>query len=172
MTAFMREVDVAKELSKELISADFGPFLGTPCPLLAPLHAALQEQVGVLTVAREDSAVGIAAGTSLAGRTPAVLLHNSGLGQLVNAIASLVVPYRIPMLLVVSVTNVKDDSVQETKIMGRLTEPLLEGLGVEVVRLNQEEPLAAQVDVVGNIVHRRLRPCALLVPADALGWQG
>src|SRR5687767_13871924 len=98
MTAFIRGVDVAKELSKELISADFGPFVSTPCPLLAPLHDALQEHVGVLTVVREDNAVGIAAGTSLAGRTPAVLMQNSGLGQSVNAIAALVVPYRIPML--------------------------------------------------------------------------
>jgi sulfopyruvate decarboxylase TPP-binding subunit len=171
MTAFMKGVDVARELSKELISADFGPFFGTPCPLLAPLHTALQEQIGVLTVAREDNAIGIAAGTSLAGRTPVVLMQNAGLGQTVNAIAALVVPYRIPMLLVVSVTEAKVDSVQETKIMGRLTDPLLEGLGVEVVRLDPQEPVSPQVDVVGNIVHRRLRPCALLVPADTLGWQ-
>jgi sulfopyruvate decarboxylase subunit alpha len=172
MTAFMREVEVAKALSEELISADFGPFFGTPCPHLAALHTALHEQVGVLTVAREDSAVGIAAGTSLAGRTPAVLMQNSGLGQTVNAIAALVVPYRIPMLLVVSVTEVTEDSVRETKIMGGLTGPLLEGLGVEAVRLEPQEPLPAQVEVVSDIVHRRLRPCALLVASDALGWQG
>jgi sulfopyruvate decarboxylase TPP-binding subunit len=171
MTAFMKGVDVARELSKELISADFGPFFGTPCPLLALLHTALQEQVGVLTVAREENAVGIAAGTSLAGRTPVVLMQNSGLGQTVNAVAALVVPYRIPMLLVVSVTEVKDDSVKETKIVGELTEPLLEGLGIEVVHLDPEQPVPAQVDVVSNVVQRRLRPCALLVPADTLGWR-
>lgn len=171
MTAFIRGVDVAKELSKELISADFGPFVSTPCPLLVPLHAALHEQVGVLTVAREDNAVGIAAGTSLAGRTPAVLMQNSGLGQSVNAIAALVVPYRIPMLLVVGLCEAKDDSVQENKIMGRLTEPLLDGLGVEAVALDPAEPLSDQVDRVGAIVHRRLRPAALLVPPNAFGWQ-
>jgi sulfopyruvate decarboxylase subunit alpha len=171
MTAFIRGVDVAKELSKELISADFGPFVSTPCPLLAPLHAALHEQVGVLTLVREDNAVGIAAGSSLAGRTPVVLMQNSGLGHSVNAVATLIVPYRIPMLLVVGLCSTAADSVQENKIMGRLTEPLLDGLGVAAVSLDSSEPLREQVDKVSAIVHRRLRPAALLVPPEAFGWQ-
>lgn len=62
MTLFAQEVDVVGELCRELIAADFGPFFGTPCAVFLPLHAALDQEAHVLTVAREDNAVGIATG--------------------------------------------------------------------------------------------------------------
>ena len=166
MTAFVKEVDVAKELCKELIAADFGPYFGTPCRSLTPLHAALHGQVGILTVAREENAIGIAAGTSLAGRCPVVLMENPGIGQCVHAIASLVVPYRIPMLLVIGLADETDPA---DSAIGRLTAQLLDGLGIETAGLDPTEPLAAQVEQVNTIVQRRLQPAALLVPPTAFG---
>jgi sulfopyruvate decarboxylase TPP-binding subunit len=166
MTAFVKEVDVASELCKELIAADFGPFFGTPCRSLTPLHAALHGQVGILTVAREENAIGIASGTSLAGRCPVVLMENPGIAQSVNAIASLVVPYRIPMLLIVGLV---EESAPDTTLLGRLTQQLLEGLGIEAAGLDPTEPLGTQVEQVNNIVQRRLQPAALLVPPAAFG---
>jgi sulfopyruvate decarboxylase subunit alpha len=166
MTAFIKKVDVARDLCKEMIDADFGPYFGTPGRALTPLHAALHGQVGILTVAREENAIGIAAGTSLAGRTPVVLMDHPGIGQCVNAIASLVVPYRIPMLLVVGMT---DETDQAATILGRLTGQLLEGLGVESVSLEPGEPVGVQMEQLTTIVQRRLRPGALLVPPAAFG---
>lgn len=163
MTAFVKEVDVAKELCNELIAADFGPFFGTPCRSLAPLHAALHGQVGILTVAREENALGIAAGTSLAGRSPVVLMENPGIGQSVNAIAALVVPYRIPMLLVVGLSD------ESEAMLARITAQLLDGLGIETCTLDVAEPLGTQVEQVHTIVQRRLQPAALLVPPTAFG---
>src|SRR3712207_8855986 len=78
---------VAADLCAALVEAGFGPYFGTPCGILAPLYAAVERRPGLLTVAREDNAVGIAAGASLAGRYPVVLMQNSGLGQSVNALA-------------------------------------------------------------------------------------
>jgi len=169
MTAFVKDVDVATKLCQELVAADFGPFFGTPCRSLTPLHAALHGQVGILTVAREENAIGIAAGTSLAGRCPVVLMENPGIGQCVNAIASLVVPYRIPMLLIVGLNELSQEPAQEAKIMGRLTGQLLEGLGIESTELDPVEPVEAQVERVNTIVQRRLQPAALLVPPATFG---
>lgn len=166
MTAFVKEVDVAGELCKELVAADFGPFFGTPCRSLTPLHAALHGQVGILTVAREENAVGIASGTSLAGRCPVVLMESPGIGQCVNAVASLVVPYRIPMLLIVGLV---EESAPDATLVGRLTQQLLEGLGIESAGLNPAEPLGSQVEQMTTIVQRRLQPAALLVPPAAFG---
>lgn len=166
MTAFVKTGDVAKELCNELIAADFGPFFGTPCGPLTPLHDALHSQVGILTVARAENAIGIAAGTSLAGRCPVVLMENAGIGQSLNAIAALVVPYRIPMLLIVGLA---DESEQEGALIGPLTGQLLGGLGIESVGLEPAEPLGTQVEAMNTIVQRRLQPAALLVPPAAFG---
>lgn len=99
-----------------------------------------------------------------------VLMQNSGLGQSVNALASLVVPYRIPMLLIISLRGIPPDFTTENIVMGRLTEPLLREAGIPTARL-AEENLAAQTDWAGRLVVEDRRPAALLVPPALLGWQ-
>ena len=51
---------------------------------------------------REEEAFGIAAGLYLGGRLPTVMLQSSGLGNSLNALTSLLMPYQIPVLMVVS----------------------------------------------------------------------
>jgi sulfopyruvate decarboxylase subunit alpha len=45
---------------------------------------------------REEEAFGIAAGLYLGGARPTVMLQSSGLGNSLNAITSLLLPYKIP----------------------------------------------------------------------------
>lgn len=174
MPTFTQGIDVANELSKELIAADFGPFYATPCGILSPLHRTLDELVGVLTVAREDNAVGIAVGASLTGRNPVVLMENAGLGLSLSAIASLVVPYKIPMLFVVDVRVAANEQPGaelpgESVILRKLTVPLLVGLGVETFELEPETPFAEQVNLIRESVQDQRRPAALLIASDTAG---
>ncbi len=160
----------AEALCDELVLGGFGPFYGTPCGILAPLYRAAEQRAGLLTVAREDNAVGVAAGAALAGRYPVVMMQNSGLGQSVNALASLVVPYRIPMLLVVSMRGVDVDPTQENQVMGKVTGDLLTGLGIEWSEVDVEEP-GPMVSWAVDTVQRDRGAAALLVPPDSFGWR-
>lgn len=164
-------LDVANELGGELVASGFGPFLGTPCGILAPLYRALDERAGVTTVAREDNAVGIAAGAALARRCPVVLMQNSGLGQSVNAIASLVTPYRLAMLFVISLRGVDPDPTRENLVMGRLTTTLLDGLDVESSVLDPDADPSEAVAWASEVVQMKRRPAALLVTPSAFGWR-
>src|SRR5262245_39117586 len=60
----------------------FDFFGGVPCSLIEDLIATLETHPRLPYVAtpREDAAVGLAAGAWFAGRRPAVLMQNSGLG--------------------------------------------------------------------------------------------
>ena len=49
-------------------------------------------------VTREEEGVGIAAGAALAGGKPLLLMQNSGLGNCVNALASLTGLYELPLV--------------------------------------------------------------------------
>jgi sulfopyruvate decarboxylase subunit alpha len=169
MPTFAQKVQVAKELCRELMAVGFGPFLGTPSSLLSPFYSALEKHPGLLVVARDDNAIGVAAGASLAGQYPVVLMPSSGLGQSIAAIASLVVPYRIPMLLVVSLRGADPEATKENMIMGRLTEPLLDGLGIDAVTLDPDTRPTKQVNRLRDIVRTQLRPAALLIPPTAFG---
>lgn len=162
------DVDLSTHLT-DLLSARFSPFFGTPCGILAPLYESLEQNAALQTVPREDAAIGIAAGASISGRSPAVLMQNSGLGQSVNALASLVIPYQLPMLLIVSLRGVGPDPTPENRVMGRITETLLSNLGIPAVRLDAAL-LASQIDWARDMVGEQRRTAALLVSPELFGW--
>lgn len=73
----------------------FDFLVGVPDSTLAGL--------GGIIAANEGNAVGLAVGYHLAtGKTPVVYMQNSGLWNALNPITSLVIPYRIPMTLLIS----------------------------------------------------------------------
>src|SRR5256886_11041373 len=85
-----------------LLAAGFDFFVGVPCSLVKTLLAELERRGLYLGETREDAALGVAAGAYLAGRTPVVIMQNSGLGVSLNALGSLHLLYRIPALLLVT----------------------------------------------------------------------
>jgi sulfopyruvate decarboxylase subunit alpha len=168
MTNFVQNVDAAEELCDELIAAGFTPFVGTRSDTVSALHEALDDRVGVLIVPRDDNAIGIAAGVSLAGGVPAVLLSDAGVSGCSDAIASLVAPHRTPLLLVVSLGA--DPAIEGGPSPRRLAELLMAELGIQSVTIEATERMAARVKLVREIVREHLRPAALLVPLDTDGW--
>lgn len=157
-------------LAGRLRECGFSPFFGTPCGILGPLYDCLTEQFGLMTITREDNAVGVAAGTALSGQRPVVLMQNSGLGQSMNAIASLVSPYRLPILFVVSLRGTGQDQTEENQVMGRATEPLLASAGIPTRLLDGQEP-DSHVVWASRLVIQENHPAALLVPPDIFGWR-
>src|SRR4030095_2278824 len=79
------------ELAALLERRGFDFFAGVPCSLIEDLLATLQghPRLPYIPPPREYVAVGLAAGAGFAGRRPAVLMQNSGLGTSLNALASL-----------------------------------------------------------------------------------
>jgi phosphonopyruvate decarboxylase len=108
--------------------------------------------------------VAFAAGVWLGGGTGAVLMQNSGLGNAVNPLVSLAIPYRIPMLLAVSWRGEagRPDAVHHFP-MGAATHGLLRLLCVEPRTLRDDADLAE----LGSAVRAGLagrRQEALVVP--------
>lgn len=83
-------------------SFDF--FTGVPCSLLTSLinEISVNSSIRYVGATSEGEACGIAAGAWLAGRTPVVILQNSGLGNTINPVTSLNHPFRIPSLMLVT----------------------------------------------------------------------
>jgi sulfopyruvate decarboxylase subunit alpha len=167
MTNFVQHIDMAEELCDELIAAGFTPFVSTQSDTVSPLQEALADRIGVIVVPRDDNAIGIAAGVSLAGGCPAVLLSHAGLSGCSDAIASLVAPHQTPLLLVVSLGEPAADGGPTPR---RLTELLMSELGIQSVTIEPTARTAAKVRLVREIVREHLRPAALLVPLDTDGW--
>jgi len=77
--------------------------LSLPCILLKGLLEEInkRQEIQNIPITREEEGVGIAAGAYLGGKTPALLIQNSGLGNSVNAIKSLLQLYKIPVVFII-----------------------------------------------------------------------
>jgi len=103
-----------------------------PCVNLQELLALVEndEEIIHVPVTREEEGVGICAGAWMAGRRPALLMQNSGLGNSINALASLDMLYGIPLLMIISHRGGKDEPIIGQVPMGQLTVPLLDAMKI------------------------------------------
>lgn len=115
-------------------------FTGVPDSLLSPLCGYLCAQYGAagehhIVAANEGNAVAIAAGVHLAtGKTPVVYMQNSGLGNALNPIISMISDrvYAIPTILIVGwrgEPNLHDEP--QHMFQGELTPTLLDSVGIQ-----------------------------------------
>lgn len=141
---------------------------GVPCSLLAPLQDEAARGRRYVGATVEGEALALAAGTWLGGGHGAVLLQNSGLGNVVNPLASLLLPCWIPALLVVSWRGEpgRADAVHHGP-MGAATLPLLQGFGVETHVLRGAGDLAELREALPRAARER-RVAAAVVPRGVL----
>jgi len=123
----------AKAFLSACISRGYTFLSGVPCSFLKPLINCVISHDGLdyIGASSEGEAVGIASGVYLAGRKAVVMCQNSGLGNAVNPITSLNYPFRIPLLLIITLRGepgLKDEPQHE--LMGRITGNLLDTLKV------------------------------------------
>lgn len=146
---------------------------GVPCSYLADVYdeLAADDRFDYVPAANEGAAYTIAAGLLLAGRESAVLLQNSGLGNLVNPLTSFAMPYRIPVLAFTTMRGwpVAGDEEPQHEVMGRCTAPILEVLGLPHHVLPGE--LDAFRDLLGRVQRDRRRgvPAFILIPSRIPG---
>jgi sulfopyruvate decarboxylase alpha subunit len=145
----------------ELKRHGFDFFTGVPCSFLGAILDRLQPE-GYRPAVREDAAVGLAAGAYLAGRRPVVLMQNSGLGVSLNALASLNLIYRIPVLLVVSLRGYQIEDAPEHWVMGEVTPRLLETVKIPS-RIVGEATYVDDCAAMAAVCFGERLPAALLI---------
>ncbi len=150
-------IDV-KEFYEILKSNSINCFLGVPDSLLKSFCAYITDSASSnsLICANEGAAIAQAAGHYLSTKNPAlVYMQNSGLGNCVNPILSLMDEevYKIPCLMLVGWRGEPDtkDEAQHIK-QGKLTLKLLETLGIEyyVLDENWKKQLQKAIDYCKN----------------------
>jgi len=101
---------------------------GIPCSELKSYTEKIEHYI---PCTREDEAVALAVGAYLAGKKPLVFLQNSGLGNIVDIITSLLKPYGIEIPLLISVRKTPEHHAH----MGKITRSLLKLLEYKKYKL-------------------------------------
>ena len=120
--------------------------------------------IALTTATREEEAFGIGAGLYLGGVRPVVMLQSSGLGNSLNALTSLLVPYRIPVLILVSMRGEQDEWNPAQMPMGRAVRPIFDAIGLPHTTLERAEDVAQAVELVGRRAFESRWPAACLLP--------
>lgn len=159
----------ADEFLAELRRLGYDFFTGVPCSFLKGIFTRLETEPAdrYVSAVREDAAVGFAAGAWMGGRTPVVLMQNSGLGVCVNSLQQLNNLYEIPLLLVVSWRGYQGKDAPEHLASGEITEGILDVLKIPH-ELFEPNRMGAQLKSLTEKVEKRRKPVALLVPPEVL----
>lgn len=161
---------------------EFEFFTGVPDSLLKPLCNYLMANYGVsdkhIIAANEGNAVGLAAGYHLStGKVPVVYLQNSGLGNIINPVASLMNDkvYGIPCVFIVGwrgEPGVKDEP--QHIYQGEVTIKLLEDMDIATFVISKDtacEELNAKMCEFRSLLAKG-KQVAFVVRKGALEFDG
>jgi sulfopyruvate decarboxylase TPP-binding subunit len=119
-----------------------------PDNVLTPLIAGAVSDNYFISVGatREDEALGLVSGAWMGGMRGVVMMQTSGFGVIPNALASLVLPYQIPAILVVSERGTMGEFNIGQALVSRTTRPTLDSLAVTHHTLTDADTMPFVVD--------------------------
>jgi sulfopyruvate decarboxylase alpha subunit len=138
-----------------------------PDKVLTPLIAGLERDpfFTAFATAREEEAVGIVSGAWMGGMRGVVLMQTSGFGTLANALASLAVPFQIPVLMIVSERGTLGEFNLGQALVCRTMRPVLDALGIVNHTITRIDELEFIIDrSIKQAVATQAPTCFILSP--------
>ncbi|MBR4447935.1 sulfopyruvate decarboxylase subunit alpha [Methanobrevibacter sp.] len=123
-------MDSTEAIYNGLKDAGIDFIVSVPCVNLTKLLNIIDEdpEITHIPVTREEEGIGICAGAYLGGKRPAILMQNSGLGNSINALKSLMELYEIPLLMIMSHRGTEGEPICGQVPMGESTPRILEAM--------------------------------------------
>ena len=122
----------------------------------------------LVEVAKEEEAIGIAAGAYFSGKPNALLLQNHGFFGSINGIVSLALLYRVPLLMLIAHRGHIGEPYPWHTQGGILTEPILRALGLPFDYVRDPNQVAKQIHEAQTLALSSLSPVALLLTRDLM----
>jgi sulfopyruvate decarboxylase subunit alpha len=161
------KADWAAGVCAGLYAASSRHVIHVPDNPLAQVLEILQQSysdVTTITATREEEAFGIAAGLYLGGARPTVMLQSSGLGNSLNALTSLLVPYQIPVLAIISMRGDAGEWNAAQMPMGRALGAICDAIGLHRLIAETPETTASTVQLVGRTAFGTRMPGVCQLP--------
>ena len=115
-------------------------YSGVPCSILKTMlkEVAADKEIKYISAVRENTALGVASGAYLSGEKSCILIQNSGLGNIINALTSFNLIYKIPVLMFITWRGFEGQDAPEHIIMGKKMTRLLEDIGIPYAVLGED----------------------------------
>lgn len=140
----------------------FSFFSGVPCSILSKVLADVPVGITYFSATKEDNALGVVSGAYLAGKKGAILIQNSGLGNIINGLTSFNLIYKIPVLLVITWRGEPGrPDAPEHFVMGKVMLPILKTLGIPYKIINDN--FSKQLVWADELMKKNKKPIALIL---------
>ncbi len=124
--------------------------------------------VELIQVAKEEEAIGIAAGAYFAGVPHALLMQNHGFLAAINGVVSLAQLYHIPLCMLIAVRGHWGEPYPWHTRGGIVTEEVLRALGIPFTYASDPARVAKQIREAYTFSQSSLSPVALLLTRDLM----
>ena len=119
--------------------------------------------------ATEEEGIGLAAGAWLGGQKSAVLMQSSGVGNTINAIASLITSAHFPLFTIVTMRGQWGEGNPWQVPMGQAVAPVLQAVGVKVFEAQTNEEVGAMIESGLRMAYSTDQAIAVLVSQRVIG---
>ncbi len=123
----------------------------------------------LMPVAREEECVGILAGAYLGGMRGAMFCQNSGLGNCMNALASLAVPWQIPVLMFIGERGGLGEFNVSQVGMARALRPMFDALAIPHVTLTRPDEVETLTGDGIKLAYNTRTPMGFILPRQLTG---
>ena len=140
-------------------------FVHVPDLVLADLIRLAEHDTAttVYAPAKEEEGIGIACGAFLGGRRAVVVMQNSGMGNVVNVLASMALPVQIPFLILISQRGELNEFNAAQVGMAQVLRPMLDALGVPHFTLERPDEIRPTLDGATALAFSTERPVAIIL---------
>ena len=125
-------------------------------------------EMRLVEVAKEEEAVGIAAGAHFAGTPHILLMQNHGFLAAINGIVSLAMLYRIPLCMLIAHRGHMGEPYPWHTQGGIVTEPVLRALNIPFNYARDPKLVGKQIKQAYTYSNSALCPVALLLSRDLM----
>ena len=154
----------------DLIGNQIDFVTSVPCKQLAGVLEVLGETDEILHVPcnKEDEGMGLCAGAYMGGMRPCIVMQNPALGGVVNALATLIQFYQIPLPMLISYRGEVGEPVACQVEMALHTKAILSQLLIPTYHFHYPDQISEFASILGHAQISR-KPVAILT--DASFWR-
>jgi sulfopyruvate decarboxylase alpha subunit len=160
------ELTWQQEVARKLVAAGVEVIAWVPDKRLSPIAAAIAGDIPVRTLTSEEACIGYAAGFRAAGGMPAVLCQCSGIGNSLNALGSLALPYGLGFPLVLSMRGTLGERNPAQVPLGRTTVDVLSLLAVPSYSIHRPADIGPVVDGVMALADGARQVAAIILEPE------
>ena len=125
-------------------------------------------EMSLIEVAKEEEAIGIAAGAYFAGKPNLLLMQNHGFFGAINGIVSLAKLYNIPLCMLIAYRGHMGEPYPWHTQGGMVTEPVLRALNIPYDFARDPQKVGKQIKEAHTYSLSSLSPVALLLTRELM----